>query len=217
MKSPEAVSPLVLDAGRVSETLWSTVGLKPQWTAAIPETARPQLLVICDYAWVQDAVQRERFLKYVTDGGRVLLSGPGDQLKTLFPNLVKSFRDAEGEIVTLRVPESPVFDGIEVMDLRWFDRGDQSIPIATHGDFSLAESPPVEVLAKHTPVHGYLFTQKLREEIEGAALFVLRHGQGQVWVTQLAHETGVRDPIAARVLRNILNCAASPVKGPDRK
>jgi len=157
---------------------------------------------------MKDKVQCERFLKYVAAGGRVLMVGPGNNLKTLFPDLVKSFRDGEGEIAGMRVPESPVFDGIDVMDLRWFDRGDKGIPVATHGDFGLVESPEVNVLAKHSPVHGYLNTQQQRAVNEGAVIFTLRHGQGQVCVTQLAHETGVCDPIAARILRNLMYYAA---------
>jgi hypothetical protein len=210
----EAAGPLVWDAARATASLWSTLAVKPQWTAAIPETANRQFLVICDYGWVKDAVQRRRFLSYVASGGRVLLNGPGEHLKTLFPDMVQSFRGGDREIVTMRVPESPAFDGIEVMDLRWFDRGDQRIPIATHGDFKLAETPAVEILAKYTPTHGYLNSQQQRDNMEGAVLFTLRHGQGRVWVTQLAHETGVRDPIAARVLRNILSGAA-PMNRPE--
>jgi beta-galactosidase len=125
---------------------------------------------------------------------------------------VHTFRAVDGEIVTMRVPESTVFDGIGVMDLRWFTRRDRAIPLAAHGDFKLAEGPAIEVLAKHIPIHGYLTTQKQREEAEGAVIFTLRHGRGQVWVTELAHETGSRDPIAARVLSNLLQCLLSDTR-----
>ena len=32
--------------------------------------------------------------------------------------------------------------------------------IATHGDFNLVESPQIEILAKHSPSHCYIYSQK---------------------------------------------------------
>lgn len=206
VKAPEDVTPLILDPGKSSAALWRLAGVTPRWSADVPES-HPPCLVVCDYGWVRDAARRERFLRYVDEGGLALLCAPGSALKNLFPGIVTAFRPGDREIVTMRVPESPVFDGIEVMDLRWFDRGDRGIPLATHGDFKLAESQQVEILAKDAPVHGYLTTQQQRAELEGAVIFTVKHGKGRIWVTQLAHETGVHDPIAARVLRNLLNTA----------
>ena len=206
-------NPLVLDEKRASGPLWHMAGLTPDWTTNIPEASDERLWVVCDYTWVKDDAQRERLHKHLESGGHVILLHPDAQLAKLFPDLVKSFRPLPaGEIATMRVPESPVFDGIEVMDLRWFDTGDRNTPIVTRGDFRLAESPQIEVLAKYTPTHAYLFTQKLRDEIEGSVIFTIRQGRGQVWVTQLAHDTGVRDPIAARVLRNLIAAACRPAR-----
>lgn len=199
-----ATVPRVMDADRRSEPLWNVLGIKPQWTDTIPQAVDRQWLVVHDYDWTGDKAKREQFLGYVAAGGRVLLNSPGGNLTTLFPDMVKSFRGRDGEIAGMRVPESPVFAGIEVMDMRWFDRGDKTTPIALNGDFLLSETPQIEVLAKYVPSHAYLNTQKQKDEMEGAVLFSLSHGAGRVWVTQLAHETGVHDPIAARILRNMM-------------
>lgn len=196
--------PRVFDAEHQSEPIWKTLGVKPQWTDSIPSEVDSKGLVFCDYDWVSDKVQRDRFLSYVAAGGHVVLIAPGQSLKRIFPELITSFRKMDGEIVEMRVPESPAFDGIEVRDMRWFDGGDQNTPIATHGDFNLVESPQIEILAKHNPAHCYIYSQQDKAAMEGAALFTISHGKGQVVVTQLAHETGVRDPIAARILRNLL-------------
>ena len=203
--------PQVLDVRRVTSPLWSTLSVAPNWLKEVPNKIGPHGLVVCEYGWVDDSVQLQRFLQAVASGGRVVLNAPGIQLQKIFPELVKSFRKvANGEIVSLRVPESPVFDGLEVMDLRWFNRGEHAIPLALHGDFKLAEVPEVEVLAKHTPQHGYLNTQKHRDEIEGSVIFSLRYGLGEVLVTQLAHDEAAIDPISARVLRNLLQTVRGP-------
>jgi hypothetical protein len=203
--SPRVIS--VFDPSRASEPLWATLGVTPRWLEAIPSGGLPRSLVVCGYDWVADSAQRARFLEFISAGGHVLLLGPGQHLKALFPEVVSDYRKRDGEVVNMRVPESPVFDGIEVLDLRWFDRGDRSTPIACHGDYVLRELPAVEVLAKHNPTHAYLFKKEELATQEGAVIFSLRQGKGQAWVSELAHETAVRDPVAARVLRNMVNAA----------
>jgi hypothetical protein len=201
----QSVAPSVFDPGHSSEALWKALGVVPRWAAELPVSSDPALLVVNDYGWVQDAAKVQHLMAHVAAGGHVLLMNPNARLQTLLPDLVKSFRQVpSGEIATMRVPESPVFDGIEVMDIRWFNNNERSLPIVTRGDFRLVEDPRIEVLAKYTPTHAYLFKQELKDNIEGAVIFRIGHGRGQIWVTQLAHETGIHDPIAARLLSNLL-------------
>ena len=51
----------------------------------------------------------------------------------IYPDEIKGFKAKEGEIVTMHVPESPVFAGIEPLDLAWFERGGRKLPIACTG------------------------------------------------------------------------------------
>jgi hypothetical protein len=39
----------------------------------------------------------------------------------LFPEQVKHFRACPGEIASMHLPESPVFNGLESLDLAWFE------------------------------------------------------------------------------------------------
>jgi hypothetical protein len=41
----------------------------------------------------------------------------------VFPELIEGYRPCPGEIVSMRVPESPVFDGLDPLDLAWFELG----------------------------------------------------------------------------------------------
>lgn len=94
------------------------------------------------------------------------------------------------------------------MDLRWFERGEGIMPMAVRGAFRLKDDPKVEILAKYVPVCKTIDADRKRGEmLEGAVIF--SHGRGQLWVTQLLHETGTRDPIPARVLRNLFLTAAN--------
>ena len=209
VQTPKGLSPCVVDAAKASASVWSRMGCLPRWSDTLPDAFARQPVVVCDYNWVQDEARRKRFLDGIAEGGRVLLYAPGQNLKMLLPEVVRSFRSGDGEVVNIRVPESPVFEGIDVLDLRWFDRGYRSTPIATHGSFLLTENAAVTVLANYVPTHAYLRAEQKKEQ-DGAVIFVYRHGKGMICVTQMAHELGVRDPIAARVLRNLLDSLVRP-------
>lgn len=196
-------NPCVVDAAKASAPVWERLGCSPQWLGTLPEAFGQQPVVVCDFAWTQDDAQRKRFLDGLAEGGRVLLYQPGQNLKTLLPEVVRSFRAGDGETVNIRVPESPVFEGIEVLDLRWFDRGDRTTPIAAHGSFLLAENAAVSVFANYVPTHAYLRAEQ-RKDQDGGVIFTVRHGKGLICVTQMAHELGVLDPVAARLLRNLM-------------
>lgn len=60
--------------------------------------------------------------KFLHDGGRALLLHPGEQLMQLFPDQITKFRSHIYEIAGMHVPESPAFDGLESLDLAWWDR-----------------------------------------------------------------------------------------------
>jgi hypothetical protein len=194
----------VVDAAKTSAPVWERLGCSPRWSDTLPEAFGPQPVVVCDYGWAQDEAQRKRFLDNIAAGGRVLLYQPGQSLKALLPEVVRSFRAGDGEVVNMRVPESPAFEGVEVLDLRWFDRGDRSTPIATHGSFLLTENSAVTVLANYVPTHAYLRAE-MKKEQDGGVIFTVCHGKGLIVVTQMAHELGVRDPVAARLLLNLMD------------
>jgi hypothetical protein len=200
----KGLNPCVVDAAKASAALWERTGCSPRWSDTLPQAFGPQPVVVCDYGWTQVEAQRKRFLDSLAAGGRVLLYQPGQNLKTILPEVVRSFRAGDGEVVNMRVPESPAFEGVEVLDLRWFDRGDRSTPIATHGSFLLTENAAVTVLANYVPTHAYLRTE-MKKEQDGGVIFTVRHGKGLIFVTQMAHELGVRDPVAARLLRNLMD------------
>lgn len=59
---------------------------------------------------------------FVGKGGNALLLETGALLPGMFPELVTSYQPCKGEIATMAIPESPVFDQIEPLDPAWFHR-----------------------------------------------------------------------------------------------
>ena len=142
---------------------------------------------------------------FVAAGGRVLLLQAGGGLVKLFPDQIKSYRKTLGEIVTMQIPESPVFDGMDPLDTSWFEMGGRNLPYACSGSYEVDRSQPgVATLANESKLRpdnppGAFFKNA------GSPLVELRLGKGVILASEMMLSAKDRDPIAARLLRNLLN------------
>jgi len=152
----------------------------------------------------------EQLKTFVTQGGHVLMLHPGKSLAALFPEQIKAYKAKEGEIVTLRVPESPVFSDIQPLDLAWFERGERKLPIACTGVYQVAAGRnDTTSLAWQCDIHAYLKTPAEVTAISGAPLVEIQNGRGRVIASEMNFESGKSDPIARRLLSNVINYLAS--------
>jgi len=149
----------------------------------------------------------ERTLKdFLSAGGRVLMIHPQNSLVSLFPDCVTSYKSKEGEIVTMHVPESPVFSGIEPSDMAWFDRGDRRVPIACSGVYQIAENRQnISALADQCDFHGYLTNPAQIQKFAGVPLVQIHVGRGCLIASELNFDSATNDPISRRLLSNIIN------------
>jgi beta-galactosidase len=147
--------------------------------------------------------------QFIFQGGRVLMIHPGNSLVNLFPDMVKNYESKNGEIVTMHIPESPVFSGIEPLDLAWFDRGNGRTPIACSGIYQIATGgPDISALADQCDLHGYLTKPADIQKFTGTPLVEIRFGQGRLIASEMNFESSTTDPISMRLLSNILNYLA---------
>ena len=153
--------------------------------------------------WAASESERADFLRFIEAGGRALLIKPGAALPKLFPAMVRKYRAKDLEVATMRVPEHPIFDGIDFLDLRWFDLGDHVAPWAVRGNWLLVPGTNAEVLARASAPHAYP-PKKDMPDIEGAVILRIPYGKGEIIASQLAHEAGTTDPIAGRMWRNLV-------------
>ncbi len=155
---------------------------------------------------------------FVEQGGRILLLGAGSRLSEMFPDMVKSYRPCRGEIVTMHVPESPIFDGIEPLDLSWFQQGPHEIPRACRGAYRIDRSHNgVTVLADVVDQHGYLRSPEQVGAISGSPLIGLHVGKGMVLASEMAVDASPNDPIAGRLLGNLVRALAVHRKGSNNQ
>ena len=173
-----------------------------------PAHANPlNVLVVGSLTGVELAPAQIASLRdFVSEGGRVLMLHPGAGLQQLFPDQIKSFKAKAGEIVTLHVPESPVFSEIQPLDLAWFNRSTRDLPVTCTGVYQTAANhPEVTALAWQCDIHGYLNNKLDIVQISGTPLLEIRQGKGRLLASEMSLETGADDPIARRLLMNALH------------
>lgn len=192
---PLHVAPLPLQRSADTTRVDSIGGVSPRQALVI--AAADQVLA---EPGVGGSLQR-----FVASGGRVLLLHPGEQLPALFSQQVIGYRAVEGENAWMKVPESRVFEEIGTLDLCWFQASAGAVPRACRGVYRLNSARSdaiafVEVFDRH----GYLKKTEDVVHISGSPLVELRSGGGLVMGCEMMLEAADRDPIAARLLTNLL-------------
>ena len=146
---------------------------------------------------------------FVSRGGRVLLLNPGTMAGYMYPQYIKGLLDARGEIMNMDIPESPLFDGLEPLDLRYFNNNQRESPAVCAGSFQIIRQPGLTAPVSFTRVHGYLNGQIGERE---AALEKLRGfpvveitDKGRIILSQVLLDKASTDPVAGRLLVNMIN------------
>jgi hypothetical protein len=148
--------------------------------------------------------------RFVDAGGRALVLHAGAQLPPLFPDRLQSYRKCAGEIAHMHIPESPVFDGIEPLDLAWFEMGNERVPRACSGTYRLVpDRSDTTMLAEVVDIHGYLKTPADLAAISGSPLVELKIGKGKIFASEMMLLESVDDPIAARLVGNLMHALQS--------
>jgi Glycosyl hydrolase 2 galactose-binding domain-like/Glycosyl hydrolases family 2/Glycosyl hydrolases family 2, TIM barrel domain len=150
--------------------------------------------------------EARRLKTFVSQGGRVLMLHPEQTLADLFPDEIKAYKSKEGEIVTMHIPESPVFSGIEPLDMAWFDRGDRRLPIACSGVYQIvAGRQDTTALADQCDFHAYLKDPSEITRHSGTPLVEIRYGKGRLIASEMNFGSDKNDPVSRRILSNILD------------
>ena len=142
-------------------------------------------------------------------GGKALfLDGPA-AAKMLYPNYIRGWlTPTEGDIANMEIPESPVFDGIAPLDLRYFNNNQRDIPSVCHTALQINRDPHVEALAMQMKVHGYVEgdmdkRSAYMENIKGFPIIRINDG-GELLVSTMSLEKAATDPVPGRLLFNMI-------------
>jgi beta-galactosidase len=157
-----------------------------------------------------NAAEITKIRTLIAQGGKVLLTRSGNFSHLIYPEYVRGVVNFNGEIANMDIPESDVFDGMEPLEIRYFNNNEREMPSVISGGLSINRSPYVEALASFTKVHGYLqgnVTQRMTrlDKIKGFPIVKIKDGNGDVILSEMLFEKAVTDPVAAKLLINMLN------------
>jgi hypothetical protein len=178
--------------------------------ASFQDAKLEEVVIVPNAATVLGNSRVDRDLRqFVVSGGRVLLLQAGPKLASLFPDRVSGFRSCPGEIVSMLIPESPAFVGLEPLDLAWFEMGERRIPRACQGVYQVeAQRDDTSMLAEVIDIHGYLKTPADLAKYRGTPLVQLNDGRGRIIASEMMLLEAQTDPIAGRLFGNIIEALA---------
>lgn len=146
----------------------------------------------------------------IDNGAKVLILNSPEASMNLFPEYIKGwFVPTEGDIVNMEVPESPVFNEIGLFDLRYFNNNKTELPTACNVAFQVKRDEKIVELANHTKIHGYIKGEMSERSeyvktIKGFPVLRINNG-GSAIVSAMCIEKSMTDPIAGRLLVNMIN------------
>ncbi|MFY0626780.1 MAG: hypothetical protein JXR07_10805 [Reichenbachiella sp.] len=139
-------------------------------------------------------------------GAHIVLLNTGKIAPDIFPEYVSGYLEKPNETAQVDIPESRVFDGIEHMDLRYFNNEKSEKPLVFTGLLQVHKKSGVESLSSACQ-HRYARIKDRRKEMlamKGFPIISIEDG-GKVVLSEMMTEKGIYDPIAAKLLINILN------------
>lgn len=149
---------------------------------------------------------------FVRKGGKLLLLNVKEVARQLYPEYIKGWIiPTEGDICFMEKEDDPVFDGIEPMELRYWNDNRRDIPTVCHAAIKTVRSVNVEELVGQMKIHAYIDGGKPLDRIRridqmrGYPLIRIKDGKGSVLVSTMSTDKAETDPIAARLLENMIH------------
>lgn len=138
-------------------------------------------------------------------GVPVLLQHAGKHLQWLLWSQVDETYEQVGRCANMKVPEHPAFIAIEPFDLAWWQGEGRERPAVCKRSYRFKRMDGITPLVTYLRPHVYLSApeEELRE-MNGIPLAEIRN-HGLMIASELALNSGTRDPIAGRVLVNLLS------------
>jgi len=180
----------VTEAMKIKADLYIFAGLNQDRNVSLPEIAIVRSLV--------------------AKGGKVLLLNSEKASKAMYPEYITDWIvPSEGDIANLEIPESSVFDGIDILELRYFNNNVRELPTVCSVSFKVNRDPKLELLASQTKIHGYISGEMEQrsesvKKIKGFPLLKLTDN-GSVIFSTMSVDKSTTDPIAGKLLVNMVN------------
>ncbi len=143
--------------------------------------------------------------KMAANGLNTLLIHPGKHLQWNHGDQISGLYERTARVTHMHIPEHPVFDDLEPADLAWWQQEGRTSPRAARRSFRLKSTEKVTPLVNYLRPHVYLGnpTDQL-PEMSGIPLLEIEEQKGTIIASEMELNQAVKDPIAAKLLMNII-------------
>lgn len=156
--------------------------------------------------------EKELIRSYQSRGGKLLLLNSKEVAKNIYPEHITGWIiPTEGDIVNMERNDAPVFDGIDVLELRYFNNNKREIPLACNATLKTNRNENLIELAGQMKIHAYIDGGKPEDRIRkidsmrGFTLLQIKDGKGLATVSTMCTEKADTDPIAGKLLVNMIS------------
>lgn len=205
---------LVLDKDDLKASL-DFLNVASTQVATVKELVNPkQKASLCIVSGLTECTDEEAALlrAYQAKGGKLLFLNSKEVVKKVYPEYIEGWIiPTEGDIVVMERPEAPIFDGIGVLDLRYFNNNRREIPLACTATLKAVRHENVTELASQMKIHAYIDGGKPEDRINriesmrGLTLLGIRDGKGEALISTMCTGKAQTDPVAGHLLVNMIN------------
>lgn len=156
--------------------------------------------------------EKELLRNYQQKGGKLLWLNSPVAAQKVYPEYITGWIvPTEGDIVNMERNDHRVFDDIDVLDLRYFNNNKREIPLACNSVLKMNRSENLTELAGHMKIHAYIDGGSPEDRINkinsmrGFTLLKVKDGQGVATISTMCTEKTDTDPIAGKLLINMVN------------
>jgi beta-galactosidase len=160
-------------------------------------------------------VEVKQIQNFLDKGGKLLLLNSSNIAGLVFPSQVRGVIEDNGEIFSMDIPESGVFNGLEPLDTRYFNNNKRENPIVLKSVYQVnKDADGLQALASFTKVHGYLEGDihertKILDAIKGFPILKINSKGGAI-LSEVLLEKGTTDPVAAKLFVNMIKDLLNP-------
>ena len=160
--------------------------------------------------------EKDLLRAYQSKGGKLLFLNNKETAKTVYPEYITGWIiPTEGDIVIMERNDAPVFNDIDVLELRYFNNNKREIPMACTATLKAHRHKNVTELAGQMKIHAYIDGGKPEDRIEriesmrGLTMLQIADGKGVAIISTMCTEKAITDPIAGKLVVNMINYLTS--------
>lgn len=157
--------------------------------------------------------EKELIRAYQSKGGKLLFLNSKEAVKAIYPEYITGWIiPTEGDIVIMERNDAPVFNDIDVLELRYFNNNKREIPQACTATLKVHRHKNVTELAGQMKIHAYIDGRKPEDRIEriesmrGLTMLQIADGKGEAMISTMCTEKATTDPVAGKLVVNMINC-----------